>query len=49
LIRAGLLSLLAAFCLLLLAVRFIVFPHLQSNRDDLTALLEREIGRPVQA
>src|SRR5579862_685914 len=48
-VRAVLLFLLAAFCLVLLAVRFIVFPHLKNNRDDLTGLLEREIGKPVQA
>jgi uncharacterized protein (TIGR02099 family) len=47
-IRVLLLAAIVAFCLLLLAVRFVVFPKLEGNRDGLTQLLERQIGQPVQ-
>src|SRR6202790_606404 len=47
-IRVLLLAAIVAFCLLLLAVRFVVFPKLENNRDGLTQLLERQIGQPVE-
>src|SRR2546423_12241355 len=47
-IRVLLLATIVAFCLLLLAVRFVVFPKLENNREGLTQLLERQIGQPVQ-
>src|ERR1700682_3838767 len=47
-IRALLLATIVAFCLLLLAVRFVAFPRLENNRDGLTQLLERQIGQPVE-
>ena len=47
-IRVLLLVAIVAFCLALLAVRFVVFPRLESNRDGLTQLLERQIGQPVE-
>ena len=47
-IRMLLLAAIVTFCLLLLAVRFVVFPRLESNRDSLTQLLERQIGQPVE-
>ena len=47
-IRILLLAAIAGFCLLLLAVRLVIFPRLETNRDSLTQLLERQIGRPVQ-
>ena len=36
------------FCLLLLAVRFVVFPRLEANREALTETLARQIGHPVE-
>src|SRR3984893_13945291 len=47
-IRVLLLAVIVAFCLLLLAVRLVVFPKLENNRDSLTELLERQIGQPVE-
>src|ERR1700693_5237711 len=47
-IRVLLLVVIVAFCLVLLAVRFVVFPKLENNRDGLTQLLERQIGQPVE-
>src|ERR1700687_3728267 len=47
-IRVLLLVAIVAFCLALLAFRFVVFPRLESNRDGLTQLLERQIGQPVE-
>lgn len=47
-IRALLIAAVVAFCLLLLAVRLVIFPNLESNRDRLVQLLERQIGQPVQ-
>ena len=35
------------FCVLLLAVRYIVFPRIESNRDELTRMLSRQVGAPV--
>jgi uncharacterized protein (TIGR02099 family) len=37
------------FCILLLTVRLVIFPHLESNRGDLTALLTHQLGQPVEA
>src|SRR6266581_277511 len=36
------------FALLLLGVRFIAFPRLEHNRDELSRLLTRQIGQPVE-
>jgi uncharacterized protein (TIGR02099 family) len=47
-IRVLLLAAIVVFCLLLLAVRFVAFPKLESNRDGLAQLLERQIGQPVE-
>ena len=47
-IRVLLLAAIVAFCLLLLAVRFVVFPRLETNREGLAQLLERQIGQPVE-
>src|ERR1700693_1401337 len=47
-IRVLLLAAIVVFCLLLLAVRFVVFPNLENNRAGLTQLLERQIGQPVE-
>src|SRR5450755_1383658 len=47
-IRALLIVAVVVFCLLLLAVRLVVFPRLESNRDGLIHLLERQIGQPVE-
>jgi len=38
----------AAFALLLLAVRFIVFPQVEAYRDTLIAQLSRQLGQPVE-
>ena len=38
----------ALFCVLLLAVRFVVFPHVEDYRDDLTAALARQLKQPVE-
>ncbi|MEO8740466.1 MAG: DUF3971 domain-containing protein, partial [Casimicrobiaceae bacterium] len=35
------------FCLLLLAVRYIVFPRIESNRDELMRMLSQQVGAPV--
>ncbi len=43
-----LVALIAAFCILLLAIRFLVFPQLESNRTGIADLLSRQIGQPVQ-
>lgn len=47
-IRLLLLAAIVAFCLLLLAIRLVIFPRLETNRDMLTQWLERQIGQPVQ-
>src|SRR5450755_3819020 len=47
-VRVLLLAVIVGFCLLLLAVRFVVFPRLETNREGLTQLLERQIGQPVE-
>jgi uncharacterized protein (TIGR02099 family) len=36
------------FALILLAVRFIVFPQVETYRDTLTAALSRQLGQPVE-
>ncbi|MEP7180845.1 MAG: YhdP family protein [Betaproteobacteria bacterium] len=38
----------AAFALLLLAVRLVVFPRVESYRDTLTAMLTAQLGQPVE-
>ncbi len=38
----------ATFALLLLAVRFIVFPQVEAYRDPLTTQLSRQLGQPVE-
>jgi uncharacterized protein (TIGR02099 family) len=39
--------LIALFCVLLLAIRFVVFPGLESYRTRIGEILERQIGEPV--
>src|SRR5664279_130504 len=36
-----------AFCLLLLVVRYVLFPRIESNRDELTRILSQQVGAPV--
>jgi uncharacterized protein (TIGR02099 family) len=43
-----LVALIAAFCILLLAIRYIVFPQLESHRGQITELLTQQIGQPVE-
>ena len=38
----------ALFCALLLAVRFVVFPRVEDYRDDLTAALASQLKQPVE-
>ena len=38
----------AAFCVLLLGVRFVVFPRVEDYRDDLVATLSRQMKAPVE-
>src|SRR6202158_1069888 len=38
----------AAFALVLLLVRFVVFPHVESYRDALALTLATELGHPVE-
>ncbi len=38
----------AAFALVLLAVRFVVFPQIESHRDALAGTLSRQLGHPVE-
>ena len=38
----------ALFCALLLAVRFVVFPRVEDYRDDLTAALTTQLKQPVE-
>jgi uncharacterized protein (TIGR02099 family) len=40
-------ALVAAFCILLLVVRFVAFPRIEAHRDDIAALLSKRIGQPV--
>jgi uncharacterized protein (TIGR02099 family) len=43
-----LVALIVLFCVLLLAIRFFVFPQIESYRGRITATLERQIGQPVE-
>jgi uncharacterized protein YhdP len=50
-VRVGgrlLLVLVAGFCLLLLAIRFIVFPQIQTRQAQIAEVLAHEIGQPVE-
>ena len=38
----------AAFALALLAVRFVVFPQIETYRDTLASVLTRQLGQPVE-
>ena len=38
----------ALFCVALLLVRFVVFPHVEAYRDDLTAALAAQLRQPVE-
>src|SRR5258708_2655689 len=38
----------AAFCILLLAIRYVVFPQLESHRGQISDLLAQQIGQPVE-
>ncbi|HUH95530.1 MAG TPA: YhdP family protein [Casimicrobiaceae bacterium] len=42
-----LILLVAGFCVLLLAVRFVVFPQIEAHRAEIAQLLGRQIGQPV--
>src|SRR5437763_3643701 len=43
-----LVALIIAFCLLLLAIRYLVFPQLEGRREQIAGLLGQQIGQPVQ-
>ena len=43
-----LIALIALFCVLLLLIRFVVFPQLENYRGRVTAMLEEQIGEPVE-
>lgn len=43
-----LLALTALFCVLLLLIRFVVFPGLENYRGEITAALAKQIGEPVE-
>src|SRR5450755_3129929 len=47
-IRVLVIAAVVAFCLSLLAIRLVVLPKLESNRDGLVQLLARQIGQPVE-
>jgi uncharacterized protein (TIGR02099 family) len=38
----------AAFAVALLAVRFVIFPHVEDYRETLTSMLSRQLGQPVE-
>jgi uncharacterized protein (TIGR02099 family) len=38
----------ALFCAMLLAVRFVLYPQIESHRADIAAMLSRELGLPVE-
>lgn len=40
--------LVAGFCILLLAIRFIVFPQIQSRQAQIAQVLSQQIGQPVE-
>ncbi|MGH8713363.1 MAG: YhdP family protein, partial [Casimicrobiaceae bacterium] len=46
--RATVLVVLVAVCLLLLAVRFVVFPRIENNTAAVARLLAAQIGQPVE-
>src|SRR3954465_6346500 len=46
--RYALVLALSAFCLSLLAIRFIVFPEIDRNRARVTNALSAQIGQPVE-
>ena len=46
--RAVALASLIAICLVLLAVRFVIFPRVENNRDAVAHLLAAQIGQPVE-
>jgi uncharacterized protein (TIGR02099 family) len=43
-----LLALVALFCALLLITRFVIFPQLENYRGRISAMLEQQIGEPVE-
>ena len=43
-----LLALIALFCVLLLTIRFLIFPELDRYRGPIAGVLERQIGQPVE-
>ena len=43
-----LIALIALFCVLLLVTRFFIFPQLENYRGRISAMLERQIGEPVE-
>ncbi|TMH62852.1 MAG: TIGR02099 family protein [Betaproteobacteria bacterium] len=43
-----LLALIALFCVLLLSIRFVIFPELDRYRGPIAGVLERQIGQPVE-
>jgi uncharacterized protein (TIGR02099 family) len=43
-----LIALVALFCVLLLITRFVIFPQLENYRGRITAMLEQQIGEPVE-
>ena len=43
-----LVTVIAAFCILMLAIRYIVFPQLESRREQIADMLGQQIGQPVQ-
>ena len=51
LVRYGVIAVIvgfALFCGLLLAVRFVVFPHVEDYRDTMTEMLSKQLGAPVE-
>ena len=38
----------ALFCALLLAIRFVVYPRIESHEADIAAMMSREVGAPVE-
>src|ERR1051326_6891763 len=43
-----LVTLIVAFCILMLAIRYLVFPQLESRREQIADILGQQIGQPVQ-
>ena len=46
--RTIILTVIVAVCLILLAVRFVIFPRIENNRDAVAHLLAAQIGQPVE-